>query len=762
MIGRTLSRYRVVERLGEGGMGEVYRAHDERLDRDVALKILRMPRGSSEDRDRIRREARTLSQLSHPGISTIFDVESADGLEFLVMELVRGETLDRVLARGALDEARVRDVGAQIADALGAAHARGVIHRDLKPANVMVGPDGRVKLLDFGLALLSRGALPSRETTDDLTRDLVVGTLAYMSPEQLLGRALDERTDLYSLGVVLYEMATGRRPFAAEPATALINDVLNAVPRPPRNVAPAIGPALDRLILTLLDRDPAVRPATAAAVAAALRTQAAAERAVPSSVGPSASAPASAPSIGSIAVLPLANLTGAHDQEFFADGMTDALIGTLAQIHTLRVVSRTSVMPYKGSPLGLPEIARALDVDAVVEGAVARSAGRVRITAQLIDARRERHLWAQSYEREASDVLALQGEVARAIADGIRVTISPQDMARLGAVHRVDPEAYEEYLRGWYHWERRTEEGAKLAVASFERSILLDPEYAPAYAGLANVCATLGNYDFVPPREAFPRAEGAIARALELDDGLGEAYVALGTVRFNGYWDWDGAIHAYRKAIALAPNSAPAHHWYADVLSALGHHEEAIAEARTARTLDPLSLIVNSGVGIHFFYARRYDEAAAAQERTLELDPSFAPALRSLGGAYEALGRYDEAIDAYRRAHRSQPHDMAARCLLAHAYAVSGHEAEGRRLLAEIEEAARSRYVSQYALAAIKVGFGETDAALAHLERAHEARDRGMAWLGVSPRFDPLREDPRFRDLVRRMRLEVPVPLPAS
>ncbi|HEX7078066.1 MAG TPA: protein kinase [Candidatus Eisenbacteria bacterium] len=767
MIGRTISRYRVVERIGGGGMGEVYRAHDQRLDRDVALKVLRVPRGTAEDRERIRQEALTLSQLNHPGISTVFDLESSDGVDFLVMELVEGETLDAILARGPLPEPRIRALGRQIAEALAGAHDRGIIHRDLKPANVMVGPHDRVKLLDFGLALLTRGAMPSRDTTDDLARDAIVGTIAYMSPEQLLGRALDARTDLYSLGVVLYEMAAGRRPFVAEPATALINEILNTTPRSPQAFAPSLSNGFARLVLALLEKDPARRPASAGAAGDGLRGDGG-ERA---SVAPSAPSPwgdARAPGgvsgglIASIAVLPLANLTGAADQEYFADGMTEALIATLAQVRTLRVVSRTSVAQYKGTTRALPEIARALGVDGIVEGAVARSADRVRITAQLIDGRLDRHLWAKSYEREVSDVLALQSEVARAIAEEIRVTVSPQDAARLGRAHRVDPEAYEEYLRGRFHWSRRTEESARRAIECFERSIAKDPEYAPAHAGIADAYVTLAMFNYVPPHEAFPRAEAAVARALELDDALADAYVSLGGLRFNAHWDWEGTLAAFGRALALAPNAASAHHWYADTLSALLRPDEAIAESRIARTLDPLSLIVNTSVGLHLFYARRFEEAVEAQKRTLELDPTFAPAVRNLGGAYEELKRYDEAIAAYRRAHELLPRELSAKALLAHAYAVSGRNDEARRLLAELEAASGQRYVAKYALAAIRTGLGEHERALDLLDQAFTARDRGMPWLAASPRLDPLRGYPRFQDLLRRMRLDRPGSLAAA
>jgi TolB-like protein/Tfp pilus assembly protein PilF len=613
----------------------------------------------------------------------------------------------------------------------------------------MISPSGRVKLLDFGLAQHC-GATAAAETTDGSDPGLLVGTLAYMSPEQMLGRSLDGRSDLYSLGVALYEMVTGHRPFEAELATALINDTLNTVPRAPRHWASTLSDDLSRFILTLLAKDPGQRPTSAAAVASALQGGAGSDLAMGAAA--SAGAGDAARTIGSLAVLPLTNLSGDAEQEFFADGMTEELILNLAKLQALRVVSRTSVMQFKGGRATIPEIARALGVDAIVEGAVIRVGDRVRITAQLIDARDDRHLWAQSYERDLRDVLALQSEVARAIAEEIRVQILPVEKARLDRARRVDPAAYEEYLRGRFHWNRRTEEGARKALECFERSIARDPGYAPAYAGLADAYDTLGNYDYLPPHEAFPRADAAVTRALALDDSLAEAHVSLASLRFNARWDWEGALASFRRALALDPKSVAAHHWYADLLTAVGRADDAIAEAGTARSLDPLSLIVNTGYGLHLFYGRRYEEAIEAQERTLELDPSFAPALRSLGGAFEQTGRFDEAIAAYERA--ALPGELSAKALLAHAHAVSGRTAKARELLAELTAASGARYVAPFTLAAIHVGLGEHAAALELLDRAWRGHDRGMAWLKVSPRFDPLREETKFQEILRRLRLD--------
>jgi serine/threonine-protein kinase len=752
---QRISRYQLLEEIGKGGMGVVYRARDEHLGRDVALKVLNAGSGSDESaRKRFRQEAHALSLLNHPGISTVFDFDSQNGTDFLVMEFVDGQRLEDLLRSGPIPESRLAEVGAQIAAALGAAHEKGVIHRDLKPGNVILTPRGQIKLLDFGLALLCPSAAAHTETRSIADSGRLVGTVPYMSPEQILGGDVDERSDIYSLGVILFEMATGRRPFAATVSTALMNEILHR-PAPTTGVhGVRLTQELEALIASMLEKDPKKRPESAARVEAALRGGGAstAPAVVPSSApAPFASIPGGR--IESIVVLPLENLSRDPDQEYFADGMTEALITNLAQIRALRVVSRTSAMQFKGVRRPLPEIARALQVDAVVEGTVARFGNRVRITAQLIEAATDRHLWAQSYERDLSDVLALQGEVARAIADEVRVQVSGEEQARLKQERRVDPQAYELYLRGRHHWNRRTNAETRKGIEYFHQAIQRDPLYAAAYAGLARAYDTMGTYNFIAPSEAFSQAATAAARALELDPALPEAHTALGGVLFTHNWDWPRAEAEFRRALALDSNSADAYHWYSDFLSAMGRSEEAIASIQRAHSFEPLSLTINMSVAVCYFYARRYDDAIAQQKRTLELDPTFAPALRNLGGAYEEKGMWNEAIDAYMKAGSFSPGDLTATGLLAHAYAVSGRRDEAKHLLNELLEQSKTRYVSPYTMAAIHVGMGDTEKAFENLEQAFVSRDRGMVWIKVAPRLDPLRSDPRFSDILRRMKL---------
>jgi serine/threonine-protein kinase len=751
MIGSTLSHYRIIERLGAGGMGVVYRAYDDRLEREVALKVL--PTGALADdaqRRRFHREALALSRLNHPGVATVHDFDREGGADFIVMELVSGETLADRLEAGPLPAGQVTDLGVQIAEALEAAHERGVLHRDLKPANIVVTEKGRVKVLDFGLAKLAHAEVDSRASTLPTAGDAVAGTIAYMAPEQLLGGEVDAGIDLFSLGVVLYQMATGRLPWRQTLSTALVNEILHGAPAAPTALLPELPPHFDRIILKALEKDPAARYRSAAELAADLRAGPTAAAGPRHATGAGAPAPAT---IASLAVLPLRNLSGDPEQEFFADGMTEALIARLAQIGALRVISRTSAMAYKGVHKPLPVIARELGVDAVVEGSVTRAGDRVRVTAQLVEAASDRHLWSSTFDRPLGDILDLHSDLSRAIADELSARLTPDERVQLSGARSVRPAAYDEYLRGRFYWNKRTPEGIARAVACFQASIDADPLYAPAWSGLADCHNMLGAFRWKISREAFPLAHAAAARALELDPDLAEGHTSLAFAIQYYDWDWSRSEGEFRRAIALNPGYATARQWYGDLLAGLDRMDEALAEVGRAVELDPLSPVVGTSFGDALYYARRYEEAIARYRRTLELDPDYRWARLNIGRTLQELGRHAEAIRTFEDAHRQARMSLEDSPALAQAHAAAGDRARALAMLPRIMDRWRQGIVSPYSLANIHVALGDREEAFAWLERALEDRDRMMANIKVHPRLDPLRGDPRFASLLARMHL---------
>jgi serine/threonine-protein kinase len=845
MIGTTLSHFRILAKIGEGGMGVVYRAEDEKLRRPVALKVLPPDLvGNEERRLRFLREARAAAAVSHPNIATIYEVgEAADetgrgpGVVFIAMELVEGKTLREVIGGRAMPMKDALRIAAEMADALAEAHKAGVIHRDLKPDNVIVGASGRAKILDFGLAKLleerggaGAGGGPGRgagggpdaaasrlETiSGEMTQaGKILGTASYMSPEQTRGQVVDARSDIFSFGTTLYEMVTGSAPFQGPTATDMLSAIIRDQPSPASRANPSVCPELERIIGQCLEKDPQDRYQHTDQLAVDLRklrrqtdsgAQAARAPSGPETAGGAAPPRArltwmsgaailaagllgiavvafalnlgglrgwlqkqmgGAPSpghIGSLAVLPLANLSGDPEQEYFTDGMTEELITSLSKISALRVISRTSAMHYKKTDKTIPEIAQELKVDGIVEGSVQRAGERVRITAQLIEGASDRHLWAESYERDLKDVLALQGEVARAIAGQIRATLTPNEQARLAKSAQVDSKAYDDYLRGRYYWNQRTEESVRKGIVYFESAIAKDPEYAPAYVGLADSYSVWGA-PVLPPAEQRRRASTAVNKALAIDPTLGEAHASLASISMGYDLDWDGAEREFRKAIELNPGYPIAHLWYGLLLAYLGRHDEAMREMETARDLDPLSLIILASTGRLRFLARRYPEAVEGCRRTLDLDPEFPAALHYLGLAYEQQGKYAEAAAALEREIPRAGGVVARGGDLGHIYAAAGRKADATAILHHLQEVAKISYVSPLQFALIHLGLGENEAALRWVEKAIQEGADFTTDLGVDPRFDPLRSDPRFQEMLRRIGLapgQAPAPTAAT
>jgi serine/threonine-protein kinase len=776
-----------VERLAAGGFGVIYRARDERLERDVAVKVL--PAGMLNDdssRRNFHREALALAKLNHANIETVYEFDSQDGIDFLVMEYVPGKTLSDKLADGPIQEKELVSLATQIVDALEEAHGCGIVHCDLKPANIVITPKGQAKVLDFGLAKWLR---PGEELTADQVSDQLAGagTLPYMSPEQLDGEPVDIRADIYSAGAVLYEMALNRKVFSGHPASQLINAILHQPPLSPRVVNPRISPALDSIILKCLDKDPAQRYQSAKELSVDLKrmtTRSAIVSApVPrprrskstgvfiwilsgvvlllvlaavmkrpqflSSVG-TFSKNGRSPTVQSLAVLPLENLSGDVDQEYFAEGMTEELITQLAQISALRVISRTSVMPYLKSHKPLSEIAKQLQVDAVIEGSVTKSGQRVRITAQLILASTEKHLWAESYERDLNDVLSLQGEVARDIAREIRVTVTPREQKRLAGFAPVNVEAHEAYLKGRYHWNKGTEDEYKIARKYFEEASRLQENYAPALSGLANYFWATNE---LAPEIAMPRARSYALKALAIDDSLSGAHTTLGNIKFNADWDRSGAESEFKRALELNPNDAEAHRAYSVFLSAMGRESEALSEIDAAQRLDPLSLITSSTKGWDLYFARQYDLAIEQCEKTLELDTNYVGGHDCLGAAYMAKGSYGKAIAELQKAATVSGNEPLRTVSLGRVYALSGRRIKAEKILRALQEDSRHHYVPAYFVATIYVALGDKDEAYSWLGKAYDQRDSYLLWLKVDDAVDPLRMDPRFRELVSKVGL---------
>ena len=768
-----LGRYRLLEQIGAGGMGVVYRAHDERLGRDVAIKLLAP--GSIRSivaRHRVRNEAIALSRLSHPNIETIFEFDSQDDCDFLVVELIKGISLDELLSRGPLPQTLAVSLTMQLLRGLAAAHEKGIIHRDLKPSNLRLTHESFLKILDFGIADLGDEKSKAHDLTTETHSTILTGTLGYMSPEQLRGVQPDARSDIYGAGLVLYQMCTGRAPYS-ETGALLIDAILNRPVPPPIKFNPEISQPLQEIIHKALQKDPKQRYQSAremlgdlevldaklrtppidgfrAAVAAILVVVILSAVMVATNIANIrrwlSSANGRQP-IESLAVLPLENASHDPDQEYMAEGITDALIANLGEIRGLqRVISHSSVMRYKTEKRSVSDIAKELNVDAVVEGSVFRSGTFVHVGARLVRAS-GKQVWSKNYERELRDLVSLQREVALALATAGRVPLSAAEKSRFQSSTSVDAAAEVAYMRGNYLKFGTTAQQEK-AKQYFEQAIAIDPNYAPAYAGLADY---YWSNSHLRPLEAMPKAEDYALKALSLDPALAPAHVSLGSVRFYTDWNWEDAEREFKRAIELNPSDADAHHLYSVYLSAMGRHDEALAEIRRALELDPLNLWTQIAAGFANYFARHYDAAITQCQRALEMEPNSAGGNDCLGLAYVGKGDYHEAIAALQRAVQLSGNDPSRAVGLGRAFALAGRTAEARGILDELNRASATQYVPPYFLAELNISLGNEDDAFSLLEKSCKERDLYVAWLKVDSAIDPIRSKPRFHILLHRV-----------
>jgi serine/threonine-protein kinase len=751
--GSRIGPYEIVELLGEGGMGQVYRARDPRLGRDIAVKILTAEsRHNDEAIARFEREARAVASLSHPNILSIHDFGSDDGIFFVVTELLQGRTL-RDAMQTPMSWRKAIEIGAEIAEGLSAAHSKSVVHRDLKPENIFLTAEGHVKILDFGLAqtdpILSQQEETSIPTTKWFQTDpgAIIGTLGYMSPEQLRGEMVDVTADIFSLGCVMYEMVTAKRPFqrnsgAATIAAVLHDDISHA------ELSTAVPSEVQRVIEGCVEKRASARFQSARDLALTLRAIGSGTLTGLTDVVPRRKTKSKI--IDSIAVLPLQNATGDADADYLSDGITEGIINKLSTIPKLKVMARSTVFRYRNRDADAQAIGRELRVRAVLTGRVQHVRDRLLINVELVDAVDGSHLWGESYNQELADLLELQARMSSEIAEKLRVRLTGAEKKKLRKKTTENSEAYQLYLKGRYHWNKRTEESLRKGISFFRDAIEADPSFASAHAGLADSFITLATNVPLPPKEAMPKAKAAAMRAIEIDDGLAQAWASLAAIRWWYEWDWSGAEEAYKRAIELNPNYANAHEGYSMLLSARSRFDEAVVQITKANDLDPLSLIIAVHAGWPHYFARDYESATRRFRKALELDENFIPAHGWLGMSLGQQGRHAEAIDTFHRALEVERTPILL-AMIGHAYAIAGERAKAIEALDALREEAKSRYVSPYDLAVIHAGLGNNAEAMRTLRVAFDDRSAWMVFIRVDPRLDPLRDLPEFRELAARV-----------
>ena len=833
----SISHYRIVSKIGAGGMGEVYLAQDTRLDRKVALKILPAEVASNRERmDRFVREAKSAAALSHPNIAQIFEIGEHDGTYFIAMEFVEGVTLREKIHRERTELRKLLRHLQHMAEGLAKAHSAGIVHRDLKPDNIMITRDGHAKILDFGLAKLIEPTLAESPVADHTgeaatailqqhsTPGVIMGTVGYMSPEQAQGKTseIDQRSDIFSFGCILFEAATRHKPFEGDSVVKSLHSLIYEPAPQIKDLNPSAPVDLQRIIRRCLAKDPedryqsikevaielkelrreletgadfdtTVPPAVGSATAlstdggSTVQSTAARSGSIPSTVSSAeyllsgirknkrsagvalaillvlisgagywafkyrGSASGGTEAISSIAVLPFQNKSADADTDYLSDGLAESLIFRLSQLPGLKVSPTTSVMRYKGKDTDIAKIASELGVDAVMTGRLVKRGDNLNITVELVDIRNNKSLWGEQYERKMSDLLATQREIAAAITQKLQLKLAGSDTKGLTKRYTDNNEAYQLYLKGRFHFARRTDEDIRRSIELFQQAIKLDTNFALAYVGVAESYNVMPSYPYMSPNEANPLAKAAVTKALEIDPDLPEAHTVAGMIAATYDWDWVKAEREFKRSLELDPNLAITHYRYAWVyLSPMGRHDEAIAEMKRAMELEPLSLVQGANFAAVYLYARQFDKALDQAKKTYDLDPSMVTGQNWMCHAYDVNGMYAESLAISEKATQLNRSLLAA---LGYAYAKSGRRQEAEAVLKQWKEIEKTKYVANYWLAIVYAALGEKDAAFAELEKAYREHDWFLQRLKTDPFMDPLRGDPRFKDLVRRLGL---------